>query len=103
MQRIGSAFSGRVRLLFVLLFFVVWRTDDALIQIVTASRVWSLLHLETIAAASNESLSSAHSFLADAFSFIGSTIADLFQALPPAVRDVIPTAILGRYSSEVVK
>src|SRR6266568_959112 len=96
MPRIGSAFSGRVRLLFVLMFFVVWRTDDALVQMVGASRVWSLVHLETVTSGTTDALSTAHSFLADAFSFIGSTLADIFRSLPLGVREVIPTDFLRR-------
>jgi len=96
MQRIGSAFSGRVRLLFVLLFFVVWRTDDAFVQIVGASRLWSLVHLEAITSGTTDALSSAYSFLADAFSFISTTLADIFRSLPLGVRELIPTDFLGR-------
>ena len=96
MQRIGSAFSGRVRLLFVLLFFVVWRADDAIVQILGTSRVWSLVPLATITTGTAEAFSAAQSFLADAFSFISTTLAELFQSLPLAVRNLIPTDFLGR-------
>jgi hypothetical protein len=99
MQRIGSAFSGRLRLLFVVLFFVVWHTDDALTQMVGASRVWSLLHLGTIGSETTETLTAAGAFLADAFSFIASTTAGVFRSLPPTVRDLIPTGILSRFFS----
>src|SRR5579859_5035669 len=101
MQRIGSAFSGRVRLLFVLLFFIVWRADDVLVRMISASRVWPLLHLDTLGSQTTAALIAARSFLTDAFSFIGTTLADLFGSLPLAVRDVIPTGLLGRCFSGV--
>ena len=98
MRRIGSAFPLRVYLLFALTFFVVWRADDALVDLIGGSRVWSVLNVAAFAATASDGVTAARAFLGDAFSFIATTTADLYRTLPAGVRDFIPTAFLTRVS-----
>ena len=102
MQRLGSAFSLRVRLLFALAFFIVWRVDDLLVDFIVGTRFWAALPLSSIGPSITQGLATIHNLLVDGFSDLGIAIAGAFNALPAAVRDVIPTNALSRLALRLV-
>ena len=95
MWRIRSAVPWRIRLLLAVLLLGVWQAEGLLIQLVVGSRVGVAGVAALHSGAVSDAVSAAGAFLADGFSFIGSTIAHLFASLPAAVRDAIPLNLMS--------
>jgi len=93
MWRIRSAVPGRIRVFLALLLVGAWQAEGLLIQLVAGSHA-VVAGRAAIASSANGAAAVAGSFLSDGFAFIGVTIARLFDLLPPAVRNVIPFALL---------
>jgi predicted acylesterase/phospholipase RssA len=101
MARISSALPVRTRILFVILFFIAWRIEDSLLYrlgiLYAAHSPSAAIHLEAL----NQTASGGLSFVSDGFSYMGTTILNAYSGLPDYVRDVIPTAALGRWISAI--
>lgn len=101
MWRIRSAVPWRIRLLLALLLVAAWQAEGLLIQTVAGSRA-SVAALAAIASAASATTAAVGTFLVDGFSAIGAEIARLFALLPPAIRNVVPFALLSVLGRGVV-